>query len=120
MGEAPETGHSPPLDWPGRLWLDGRTPVQVGDFAGQAEAGRGPMSKAEIPVFHNPAMTGSRTRSVLLLDQCLREDWLTKPGAKIRVLDGLAANREDNSAAENAAGEQVLALCRKFPVYSNG
>ena len=36
------------------------------------------------------------------------------------VLDGLAANREDNSAAENAAGEQVLALCRKFPVYSNG
>lgn len=92
MGEAPETGHSPPLDWPGRLWLDGRTPVQVGDFAGQAEAGRGPMSKAEIPVFHNPAMTGSRTRSVLLLDQCLREDWLTKPGAKIRVLDGLAAS----------------------------
>ncbi|HIO93964.1 MAG TPA: hypothetical protein EYN46_01195 [Candidatus Poseidoniales archaeon] len=92
MGEAPETGHSPPLDWPGRLWLDGRTPVQVGDYAGQAEAGRGPMSKAEIPVFHNPAMTGSRTRSVLLLDQCLREDWLTKPGAKIRVLDGLAAS----------------------------
>ena len=36
------------------------------------------------------------------------------------VLDGLAANREDNSAAENAAGEQVLELCRKFPVYSNG
>jgi glycine hydroxymethyltransferase len=36
------------------------------------------------------------------------------------VLDGLAANRDDNSAAENAAGEQVLALCRKFPVYSNG
>ncbi|MBL4690798.1 MAG: serine hydroxymethyltransferase, partial [Rhodospirillales bacterium] len=36
------------------------------------------------------------------------------------VLDGLAANQEDNSAAENAAGEQVLELCRKFPVYSNG
>jgi len=92
MGEAPETGHSPPLDWPGRLWLDGRTPVQVGDFAGQAEAGRGPMSKADIPVFHNPAMTGSRTRSVLLLDQCLRENWVTKPGATMRVLDGLAAS----------------------------
>ncbi|NQV85409.1 MAG: serine hydroxymethyltransferase [Rhodospirillales bacterium] len=36
------------------------------------------------------------------------------------VLDGLATNPDDNSAAEGAAGEQVLALCRKFPVYSNG
>ena len=36
------------------------------------------------------------------------------------VLDGLAANPDDNSAAENAAREQVAALCRKFPIYSNG
>jgi len=36
------------------------------------------------------------------------------------VLDGLAANPDDNSAAESAAREQVAALCRKFPVYSNG
>ena len=61
-----------PDGWPGRLWIDGRTPVQVGDFAGQAEESKGPKSKSEIPVFHNPAMTGSRTRSVLLLDQCLK------------------------------------------------
>ncbi len=33
------------------------------------------------------------------------------------VLEGLAANPEDNSAAEAAAREKVLALCRRFPVY---
>ncbi len=36
------------------------------------------------------------------------------------VLDGLAANLDDNSAAESAAREQVAALCQKFPIYSNG
>ena len=36
------------------------------------------------------------------------------------VLDGLATNPDDNSAAENAAREQVASLCLKFPIYSNG
>jgi glycine hydroxymethyltransferase len=33
------------------------------------------------------------------------------------VLDGLAANRDDNSAAEQKARAVVTELCRKFPVY---
>ncbi len=33
------------------------------------------------------------------------------------VLEGLAENRDCNAAAETAAREQVLALCRRFPVY---
>ena len=33
------------------------------------------------------------------------------------VLDGLAANPEDNAAAEAYAREQVAALCKKFPIY---
>ncbi len=33
------------------------------------------------------------------------------------VLDGLSANPDDNSAAEAAAREKVLALCRRFPIY---
>ncbi len=33
------------------------------------------------------------------------------------VLEGLAANPGDNSAAEAAARDRVLALCRRFPVY---
>lgn len=35
------------------------------------------------------------------------------------VLDGLAKNREDNSAAESAAAEKVATLCAAFPVYQN-
>ncbi len=34
------------------------------------------------------------------------------------VLDGLAENREDNSAAEKAAREKVADLCKRFPVYT--
>ena len=33
------------------------------------------------------------------------------------VLDGLAANTDDNSAAEAAARERVAELCRRFPIY---
>lgn len=34
------------------------------------------------------------------------------------VLDGLAANREDNSVAEKKALAKVKELCKKFPIYS--
>ncbi len=34
------------------------------------------------------------------------------------VLDGLAANPDDNSAAEAAARTQVAALCQRFPIYT--
>jgi len=34
------------------------------------------------------------------------------------VLEGLAENPEDNSAAEGAAAEKVGALCQRFPVYT--
>lgn len=33
------------------------------------------------------------------------------------ILDGLAANPEDNSAVEQKAAEQVKALCARFPLY---
>ena len=33
------------------------------------------------------------------------------------VLDGLASNRNDNSAVEAAVGEKVQKLCRAFPIY---
>lgn len=35
------------------------------------------------------------------------------------VLDGVAANPDDNSAAEAKAAEAVGRLCRDFPIYSN-
>jgi glycine hydroxymethyltransferase len=33
------------------------------------------------------------------------------------VLDGLAANPSDNSAAEKKAKEEVIKLCKRFPIY---
>lgn len=42
----------------------------------------------------------------------------TKVGELIsRVLDGLAANREDNSKIESEVRSEVVALCRRFPIY---
>ncbi|MBU0723557.1 MAG: serine hydroxymethyltransferase [Alphaproteobacteria bacterium] len=35
------------------------------------------------------------------------------------VLDGLAANREDNSAVEKAVALRVKALCDRFPIYTD-
>jgi glycine hydroxymethyltransferase len=35
------------------------------------------------------------------------------------VLDGLAANPSDNSAAEKKAREEVIKLCKRFPIYSD-
>jgi glycine hydroxymethyltransferase len=35
------------------------------------------------------------------------------------VLDGLAANPEDNAAAEGAALTTVGELCRRFPIYQD-
>ena len=40
-------------------------------------------------------------------------DWMTE------VLDGLVANPEDNSAAEAAVREKVMALCARFPIYED-
>ena len=36
-----------------------------------------------------------------------------------QVLDGLAANPDDNSAAEGVVREQVKELCGRFPIYSD-
>jgi len=35
----------------------------------------------------------------------------------VEVLDGLAANPDDNSAVEGKVREQVAALCKRFPIY---
>ncbi len=36
----------------------------------------------------------------------------------VEVLDGLAANRDDNSECENSVRRRVQALCERFPIYS--
>ncbi len=38
----------------------------------------------------------------------------------VEVLDGLAANGENNDSVENTVREKVDALCKRFPVYPAG
>ena len=37
----------------------------------------------------------------------------------VEVLDGLAANPEDNSAVENSVRQRIEAMCDKFPIYKD-
>ena len=55
-----------------------------------SESGQGPAAKGQGAVFHNPAMSGSRTRSVLLLQHCIEAGLLGE--GEIYALDGLSAS----------------------------
>jgi len=45
------------------------------------------------------------------------EEFRTVGKLIVEVLDGLAANRDDNSAAERVVRERVEDLCARFPIY---
>ncbi|MDP6562702.1 MAG: hypothetical protein QF709_02515 [Candidatus Thalassarchaeum sp.] len=75
-------------DWPGVLHREGRTLCRLS--RDPSESGPGPAAKGQGAVFHNPAMSGNRTRSVLLLQHCI-EAGLLGEGA-IYALDGLSAS----------------------------
>ena len=79
---------SDPEDWPGVLHREGRTLCRLP--RDPSESGPGPAAKGQGAVFHNPAMSGSRTRSVLLLQHCIEAGMLGE-GA-IYALDGLSAS----------------------------
>jgi glycine hydroxymethyltransferase len=66
-----------------------------------------------------PAITsGIRLGSPAATTRGLGEGEFRQLGEMIaEVLDGLAANGEDNNAVEAAARRKVSALCRRFPVY---
>ncbi|HJO84697.1 MAG TPA: hypothetical protein QF671_03900, partial [Candidatus Thalassarchaeaceae archaeon] len=73
--------------WPGVLHREGRTLMRLPEAP--ETTGLGPRAKGSNSVFHNPAMAGSRTRSVLLLRHAI-EEGLLGDGA-IYALDGLSA-----------------------------
>ena len=54
-----------PPGWPGLIHREGRTLTRVTELPDSNK--KGPSSKSVGSVFHNPAMAGSRTRSVLLM-----------------------------------------------------
>ena len=75
--------------------LEGRTehrlpPTKEGRSEIQLERhGKGPADRAHRSAFHNPAMADCRTRSVLLMDYMLDDEWFNKP--KIHTIDALCA-----------------------------
>ena len=66
-----------------------------------------------------PTVTsGVRLGSPAATTRGFGEDEFRQVGEFIsRVLDGLAANREDNSGVEQEVRAEVTALCRRFPIY---
>ncbi len=81
-------GANEPDGWPGVLHREGRTLCRLP--RDPSESGPGPATKGQGAVFHNPAVAGSRTRSVLLLQHCIEAGLLGE--GTIYALDGLSAS----------------------------
>ena len=74
--------------WPGVVHREGRTLTRVSVAPDSSRSG--PVSRRGGGVFLNPAMSGSRTRSVLLLDYAMESGMLGE--GIVYALDGLAAS----------------------------
>ena len=97
-------GEDLPMGWPGEVLLEGRTHIHLASNYVEGEVNlAGPASKKERSVFHNHAMSGNRTRSVLLMAHEMSVGLLAgdKP---VRMLDSLAAS-----------GVRSLRLCHELP-----
>ncbi|MED5231697.1 MAG: hypothetical protein VYB30_04945 [Candidatus Thermoplasmatota archaeon] len=77
-----------PPDWPGIVHREGKTLTRVTGLPDSNS--KGPSSKSSSCVFHNPAMAGSRTRSVLLMAHAIEAGMLGN--SEVRALDGLSAS----------------------------
>ena len=77
-----------PPGWPGLIHREGRTLTRVTELPDSNK--KGPSSKSVGFVFHNPAMAGSRTRSVLLMAYAIESGMLGD--SEVRALDGLSAS----------------------------
>ena len=76
-----------PEGWPGVLLREGKTLLRVPNTVNQENLG--PHSKKMSSVFYNPAMSGSRTRSVILLNYAINSGFFGE--GVVYALDGLAA-----------------------------
>ena len=77
--------------------------------------------RATLPPYPTAELAASldRTRSPWV--RSLDGPWEFKLVGQmiVRVLDGLAANRTDNSKIEHEVREEVRTLCKKFPIYGS-
>ena len=74
-------------EWPDILHREGKTLMRL--FSNPDKNRIGPAIKGEDPVFYNPAMSRSRTRSVLLMQYAIENELLGN--GPIYAVDGLSA-----------------------------
>ena len=74
-------------EWPDVIHREGKTLMRL--FSNPDEDRIGPAIKGENPVFYNPAMSRSRTRSVLLMQYAIENELLGND--LIYAVDGLSA-----------------------------
>jgi tRNA(guanine-26,N2-N2) methyltransferase len=74
-------------EWPDVLHREGKTLMRL--FSNPDENRVGPAIKGENPVFYNPAMSRSRTRSVLLMQYAIENELIGN--GPIYAVDGLSA-----------------------------
>ena len=99
----------------GRLWMEGKTLVQLSaDQERPTHMPRGP-AKRTGPGFLNPAMAPARTRSVLLLADALEHDWLVKPDHDLRALDALCATGFVYAGGETKCPPSTSNACESPP-----
>jgi tRNA (guanine26-N2/guanine27-N2)-dimethyltransferase len=98
--------------WPGELHREGRTLFRISD--GVSQKGVGPATKDSTAVFYNPAMAGSRTRSVILMQTVIESGYLGEK--EIYAIDGLSASglrarRWLNELPEKIAARLDVTIC---------
>ncbi len=105
-----------PEGWPGEVLLEGRTRIHLPpNLVGGDVNLAGPASKGERAVFHNHAMSGNRTRSILLMAYEMKFGSLA--GDKtVRMLDSLAASgvrslRLSNELPSELSNRLDITLC---------
>ena len=86
-----------PTGWPGEVIQEGMLSHHLPPEAEgrterqQARHGQGPADREHRSAFHNPAMAGNRTRSLLLLEHCIESGWLGVAPKPIYLCDALSA-----------------------------
>ena len=80
-------GGNLPEGWPGDIMLEGRTFIHLPNNKSDKEINlAGPATKGERQVFHNQAMAGNRTRTVLLMAHEMTKGILAQDKT-VRMLD---------------------------------
>jgi len=82
---------STPAAWPGKRVVEGRTIIQLPSTICDTEH-KGPLSRKAGDLFYNNSISGSRTRSVLLMQSVLSNQVTNQGSHRLRLLDAMTAS----------------------------